>query len=168
MHDANYENKNTIFVVQMFGTQEEKTKQIETETRAVHNQPINKPETKVITAPSSDVLPDMSINEGGAGDLSGNLEVKGDSTTSVPAVSYSSDLEKTVFNSSKYASIALTVIFLIVFVALLIMIFIEIFIMIELNQMGLHPKPMTHDFTFLKVLFCIQILNLLFSISFLH
>ena len=159
MRDANYENKNTIFVVQMFGTQEEKTKQIETETKVVHNQPINKQEIKVTTASSSDVLPDMSINDGGAGDQTGNLEVKGDSTTSVPVVNYSSDLEKTVFNSSKYASIALTVIFLIVFVALLIMIFIEI----EKQ----HPKHILYGvFTLFTLCTAIYIIKTVFELNF--
>lgn len=166
-----YQNNNTIFVVQMFGTPVEKV----IEPVVVKDAPVLVAKTKtdipkqekqieevkeikekvvdevVVPVPDASLL--ISNNES---------EVKGESTTSVaaPTHPYSSVTEKTIFNSSKYASIALTFIFIIVFVALCVMIFIEI----EKQ----HPRHIIYGVSTLAVLtLSIYIVHNVFELQFI-
>jgi hypothetical protein len=121
MASGMYQNANTIFVVQMFGTP------ITKQTLAVSQISKPKTETYVKNIKVEDAVivpvPDASLLMSAEDQVS---DVRGESTSSVPSEEYSSGVERTIFNTSKYASIALTVLFIIVFVATCVMIFIEI------------------------------------------
>ncbi len=136
MASGMYQNNNTIFVVQMFGAPAivEKTPESIIENKEVVTQkPIVKKEVEVKENKAEDVVivpvPDASLlisDTDTAVNFEQAAEVRGESTTSLPADGYAGEVDKIIFNSSKYASIALTVIFIIVFSALCVTIFIEI------------------------------------------
>jgi uncharacterized protein YkwD len=141
MASGMYQNNNTIFVVQMFGTPVEAVKVSPPEQVVKDNDNIpavtkvtpKKEAIKVKQEKVEDIVivpvPDASLlisDTETAVNFEQTAEVRGESTTSLPAGGYASEMDKTIFNSSKYASIALTVIFIIVFSALCVTIFIEI------------------------------------------
>lgn len=171
-----YQNNNTIFVVQMFGTPKETikvtphTEEKKETTTAVSVLPTTKVTPKKESVKVSTVkqeketkiedvvvvpVPDESLLISDT-----EVNVKGESTTSLPAGGYASEIDKTIFNSSKYASIALTIIFVIVFSALCITIFIEI----EKQ----HPKHIIYGIsTLVIVTACIYVIKNVFELQFI-
>lgn len=178
-----YQNNNTIFVVQMFGTPVEVVKVVPHQeekketTTAVSVLPTSKVTPKkeevkvpavkqekvedivVVPVPNASLL--ISSNDINAKqDLPQPAQVRGESTTSIPAGGYASEMDRTIFNSSKYASIALTVIFVIVFSALCVTIFIEI----EKQ----HPKHIIYGVsTLVIVTACIYVIKNVFELQFI-
>ena len=180
-----YQNNNTIFVVQMFGTPKETikvtphTEEKKETTTAVSVLPTTKVTPKkedtkvaqvkseikqekaedvvVVPVPDESLLisnNDVNINQ----DTSS--QVRGESTTSLPEGGYAGEMDRAIFNSSKYASIALTIIFVIVFSALCITIFIEI----EKQ----HPKHIIYGIsTLVIVTACIYVIKNVFELQFI-
>ncbi len=173
MHDTVYENKNTIFVVQMFGTRaiaEDATKKesilntqkVINKVSIVSKTPTVTTSIKIATNTKTNISttsPTTTTQVQPEQITAKVSEVKGESTTSAPSGPYATNVDQTIFNSTQYASILLTIIFVFVFVGVLILIFFEI----EKQ----HPKHILYGFfTLSLILVCAYIVKNVFIMHF--
>jgi hypothetical protein len=165
MHDTVYQDKNTIFVVQMFGTRADTVLTTKEDSKIATQKSINK--TPAVLSASTPTASTTTSTTNSTTTPSPTVvsasvvapEVRGDSTTSVPSAAYATNVDKTIFNSTQYASFLLTIIFVFVFVALLILIFFEI----EKQ----HPKHILYGFfTLSLILVCAYVVKNVFALHF--